>query len=176
MPCQYTSRQELPARVCSRLPDGVSPAVRSRARSQGIALLAAALLAGWTGHGPAMVGGASTPSTGSIVVTVILGDGVAARELATALPVTVEMEDRFGQAKTGALASELTTVGADYVRDPVPGHLYYWPPERTIAVFTGDLGPSIPEPGLLDLGVVDRGLENLTARYQRFQMTLAPTG
>src|SRR4051812_2663001 len=174
MPCRYTSRQELPGRLCSRLPDGVRPAVRSRVRSQAIALLAAALLAGWVGNGPVVDGGASSASTRSITVTVTLGDSLAARGLATALPVTIEMEDQFGEAKTGAFPSELTTAGAAYVRDPAPGHLYYWPPERTIAVFTADLGPSIPGPGLVDLGVVDRGLDDLTAEYQAFQLTLQP--
>jgi hypothetical protein len=108
---------------------------------------------------------------GDEVATATLADSPAAREFAAALPVTIDAEDRFGQATTGRLPDELAYGGADGVVDPAAGHIYYWPPDGTIAVVTTDLGPSIPAPGLVPLGVVDAGLDALGSAGNRFDMT-----
>jgi hypothetical protein len=108
------------------------------------------------------------------VATATLARTQAARDLAAALPVTVEMADRFGQAKIGRLPDELSYVDVGAVLDPEAGHVYYWPSDGSIAVLTADLGPSIPAPGLIDLGLVDSGLEALTSAGNRFELTIRP--
>jgi hypothetical protein len=105
-----------------------------------------------------------------------LADTPTAREFAATLPVSVEMEDRFGQAKTGQLPDELPDDDAAGLLDPSAGHLAYWPPDDTLVVVTTDLGPSIPEPGLVVLGVVDTGLDALAATNDRFEVTIEPAG
>jgi hypothetical protein len=108
------------------------------------------------------------------VATLTLADSQAGRDLAAQLPVTLEMEDRFGQAVVGRLPHELAYVDIGLVRDPAAGHVYYSPSDGAIAVLTADLGPSIPAPGLVDLGVVDGGLEALASAGNRFGLAIAP--
>jgi hypothetical protein len=113
---------------------------------------------------------------GDQVATATLADTSAARDFAAMLPVTIETEDRLGQGKVGLLPDELTHRDDDRVADPAAGHVYYWPPDGTLAVVTAELGPSIPEPGLVPLGVVDTGLDALTSAGNRFDMTIQLAG
>jgi len=75
-------------------------------------------------------------------------------------------------ANAGRLLDALAYGEAGRVFDPVAGGTYYWPRDGTLAILTTDLGPSIPAPGLVPLGVVDTGLEALTSAGNRFQMTI----
>jgi hypothetical protein len=111
---------------------------------------------------------------GDDVVTATLADTPAAREFAATLPITIDTEDRFGQAKTGELPHELFPGDDEPVVDPAPGGLYYWSPDRTLAVVTTDLGPFVPAPGLVRLGAVDAGLDMLDSAGNHFQMTIRP--
>jgi hypothetical protein len=182
----------------------VTSTLRSRVASQAVALGVAALVAlaadcapgggqdvlGSAGPLAATAGPVSSTSPapfgavrfalvvdGEEVATGTLADTPAAREFAATLPVTVEMEDRFGQAKTGRLPEALPDDGADGLLDPSAGHLAYWAPDRMLAVVTTDLGPSVPEPGLVVLGVVDTGLDSFAAATDgRFEMTIEPSG
>jgi hypothetical protein len=197
MPCRYTSGQELPPRVRRRLPGIVHLTSRSRLRPRAVVLSAVVLVATAAGcavaqAGPGTVasgvGSAAPPVSGSDpagarlalvvddvqVATVRLADSQAGRDLAARLPVTLEMEDRFGQAVVGRLPHELAYVDVGLVRDPAAGHVYYSPSDSAIAVLTADLGPSVPAPGLVDLGVVDGGLEALAFAGNRFDLDIAP--
>jgi hypothetical protein len=111
---------------------------------------------------------------GEEVATGTLADTPAAHEFAATLPVSVEMEDRFGQATTGRLPDALPDDADDGLLDPSAGHLAYWAPDRMLAVITSDLGPSVPEPGVDVLGVVDSGLDALAAAHGSFDMTIEP--
>ena len=122
----------------------------------------------------AAMAGVVSGETDAVELAVTLTDTAAARDLASQLPVTLEMADRFGQAVVGRLPDELDYVGVGLVRDPEAGHLYYSPSDGSIAVLTADLGPSIPAPGLVDLGVVDSGLEELSSAGSRFEMAVRP--
>jgi hypothetical protein len=146
----------------------------------GISLVAAALIAGLAGS---MVGGTvqgltgtSAPPAADAVVTATLVDTPAAEEFAAALPITVEAENWFGQAVIGRLPEGLPVENADRLVDPAAGHIYYWPPDGRIVVVTTDLGPSIPAPGLVDLGVVDSGLGDIPSAGNRFDMSITMTG
>jgi hypothetical protein len=112
-------------------------------------------------------------TVGDRVATATLADSQAAREFAATLPVTVDVHDRFGQAKTADLPYGLNTGAGARVFDPVPGGLYYWPPDAAIAVVTTDLGPSIPAPGLVLLGRIDGGLDALAGAGDEGRMTIS---
>lgn len=111
---------------------------------------------------------------GDDVATATLADTPAAREFAATLPLTIDTEDRFGQAATGQLPHGLRSGDDDPVVDPAPGGLYYWAEDRSIAVVTTDLGPSVPAPGLVRLGAVDAGLDVLASAGNHFRMTIRP--
>ena len=149
----------------------------------GFSLVAAALIAGLVGS---MAGGTAEDTAGTsvaaatgsadAVVTATLADTPAASEFAAALPITVEAENWFGQAVIGRLPEGLPVENADRLVDPAAGHIYYWPPDGRIVVVTTDLGPSIPAPGLVELGVVDNGLDELASAGSRFDMSITVTG
>jgi hypothetical protein len=111
---------------------------------------------------------------GDDIATATLADTPAGRAFAATLPITLDMEDRFGQAKIGSLPEKLPHGGPSRVFEPAAGHIYYWPLDDTVAVVTADLGPSIPAPGLVALGAVDTGLDALHSAGNRFEMTIEP--
>jgi hypothetical protein len=126
---------------------------------------------------PAAVASASTPSTGSIastrlvlrfdghVATAILDDTIVARRFAAMLPLTLDLSDPMGQAKSGSLprARSLDVTGADRTFRTAAGELSYWSPSSKVAVVYNDLGQHVPDPGLVRLGVIDAGLADLAA-------------
>jgi hypothetical protein len=113
---------------------------------------------------------------GEDIATATLADSPVAREFAAALPVTIALEDRFGQAKAGRLSDELPDGDVDRVLDPVAGHIGYWPPDGTLAIVTADLGPSISAPGLVALGIVDTGLASVASADDGIEMTFELAG
>jgi hypothetical protein len=112
---------------------------------------------------------------GERVATATLADTAAARSLASGLPLTVEMADRFEQAKAGPLPITLADDDVPPVLDPEAGGIYLWPPDGTIAVLTADVGASVPRPGLVELGLVDEGLDALDSGHDRFDLTIELT-
>jgi hypothetical protein len=196
MLCQYTSRQELPRPAGRQFPRPVPISTCHPSRSRAVTLLATVLLASAVGRAAGDTASgmpstarvdAGTADVGALdgadlrvalvveghpVASATLADTAAARSLASALPLTVEMADRFGQAKAGRLPVGLADDDASPVVDPEAGHLYFWPPDGTIAVLTADVGPSVPRPGLVDLGVVDEGLDALGSGHERFDLTI----
>lgn len=96
-------------------------------------------------------------------VAATLADTAASREFAAMLPVTLELEDAWGQAKSARLPRPVPLEGAASTLKPSPGGIYYWPDTAALAVYYDDLGQSVPPPGLVRLGVVDTGLEDLAA-------------
>ncbi|WP_147258597.1 cyclophilin-like fold protein [Pseudonocardia hierapolitana] len=99
---------------------------------------------------------------GGHAVGATLADTPAARELAGMLPLTVELTDAWGQAKTGRLPHPVTAEGAARTVQPVPGGIYYWPDTATLAVYYDDIGQSVPPPGLIHLGAVATGMDRIT--------------
>ncbi|SNY55082.1 cyclophilin-like fold protein [Paractinoplanes atraurantiacus] len=100
---------------------------------------------------------------GHHAVRATLTGSPAARQLAGMLPVTVQLKDVWGQAKSGRLPQPLTVQDAVAVHDPAPGHIYFWPLTEVIAVYYDDLGQRVPAPGLVALGTIDDGLTEITA-------------
>lgn len=111
---------------------------------------------------------------GDEVVPATLADTPAGRQLEELLPLTVELRDPMGQAKSGRLPTAIDTAGSDAVTDPAVGGIYYDPASQTLAVFYDDLGQSVPPPGLVRLGAVDSDLSSIAAAGNRFQARIGP--
>jgi hypothetical protein len=106
------------------------------------------------------------------IITATLADTPEARDFAAMLPITVDMEDRFGQAKTGLLPRALPLDDPSGSRHYAAGDLSYWSPSGRIAVVYDALGRSVPPPGLVRLGTVDSGLRAIAGAGNDFTMTI----
>jgi hypothetical protein len=109
---------------------------------------------------------------GDEVATAILDDTPEARDFAAMLPITVDMEDRFGQAKTGLLPRALRLDDPARSRSYAAGDLSYWSPSGRVSVVYDALGRPVPPPGLVRLGTVDTGLQTIARTGNDFTMTI----
>jgi hypothetical protein len=116
------------------------------------------------GSGPA-VSAAAAPAGqpivvrfGDTVVPVTLADTTAGREFAAQLPLTLDLRDPMGQAKSGRLPAPIDSTGEGTTPDPDAGGIYYVPSSQILAVFYDDLNQTVPAPGLIRLGAVDGDL------------------
>jgi hypothetical protein len=109
---------------------------------------------------------------GDEIATATLDDTPEARAFAATLPITVEMEDRFGQAKTGLLPRPVPLADAGRSRSYAAGDLSHWSPSGRIAVVYDTLGRSVPPPGLVRLGTVQTGLRAIASAGDDFTMTI----
>ena len=165
---------------------------RSPIRRLAGALLAAALLvgvmAGCSVAGPAPgLNSPNTPvtptsaSTDSVRIVLRFGnetaagtlaDTPAAREFAAMLPLDLDLRDPMGQAKSGPLPRPLDVSDTGPVFDPAVGQIYYSAPSSTFAIFYTDLGQSIPDPGLIRLGAVEAGTDQIADAGNRFTVRI----
>lgn len=106
--------------------------------------------------------GAAAPSGQRIVlrfdqevVAATLADTTPGREFADLLPLTLDLRDPMGQAKSGRLPAPIDTAGTATVLDPDTAGIYYVPDRAMIAVYYDDLGHTVPAPGLVPLGSLD---------------------
>ncbi|MEV4019971.1 cyclophilin-like fold protein [Nonomuraea angiospora] len=111
---------------------------------------------------------------GDQAVTATLTDTPPSRQFAAMLPLTVQLTDAWGQAKAGPLPRSLTADGGTPVHDPTPGEVYFWPSSALIAVYYDDLGQTVPDPGLVRLGVVKTGLDTLAQAGKRVTVLIEP--
>jgi hypothetical protein len=107
--------------------------------------------------------------------TATLDDTPAAREFAAILPLRLSLHDPMGQAKSGPLPRRIDVSEDGRVLDPSAGEIYYWPPSGTVAIFYDDLGQTVPPPGMVRLGVLDSGLEEIASAGNRFTVSINRT-
>jgi hypothetical protein len=126
---------------------------------------------------PSAAASASTAPVGSVastrlvlrfdghVATAILDDTPVAQRFAAMLPLTLDLSDSMGQAKSGPLPNSrsLDVTGADRTFRTLVGELSYWSPSSRVAIAHSDLGQRVPVPGLVRLGVINAGLADLAA-------------
>jgi hypothetical protein len=93
------------------------------------------------------------------VVAATLADTTAGREFADLLPLTLDLRDPMGQAKSGRLPAPIDTTDATTVIDPDTGGIYYVPDRAIIAIYYDDLGHTVPPPGLVAVGFLDAGTD-----------------
>jgi hypothetical protein len=111
---------------------------------------------------------------GDAEATATLRDNESARDFASLLPLTVDMRDLFGSEKPGPLPRALAEGGEHQFTYQV-GDVAYWPPAHDIALFYADDGQrTIPSPGIVVLGTIDSGLNEIAAAGDDFQMTIEP--
>lgn len=187
---EYTHRRGLPVAASCRCAGCMTSTFRwwIRGRAAGApraagAILASAMLTILTGcsmgsattHSVAATSAPSSPAVsqsaaqgqevvlrlGDQAVAATLANSAASRKLAAMLPLTLKISDAWGQAKTGRLPHPVPVGGAARTLEPTPGGIYYWPGNATLAMYYDDLGQSVPSPGLIRLGVVDTGLEQI---------------
>ena len=80
------------------------------------------------------------------------------------LPLRVTLSDAWRQAKSGRLPHPVGVESTARTLRPVAGGIYYWPDTAALAVYyDDDLGQSVPPPGLIRLGTVDTGLDEIAA-------------
>lgn len=168
------------------------PAPSSRLRSIAVSAVAATLLLGVTVAGCAAGTSGSTapPASGSSTavaspagqrivlrfddeaVLATLSDTAAARQFAAQLPLTLDLRDPMGQAKSGPLPGPIDTASAETDVDPDAGGIYYVPDRAMIAIFYDDLGQTVPPPGLVQLGTVDSGADTIDAAGNRMRVLM----
>jgi hypothetical protein len=103
-----------------------------------------------------------------------LDDTAAGREFAATLPATLHLSDAMGQAKSGPLPQgmSLDVTGAERSLRPRVGELGYWSPSSMVAIFYDDLGQRVPPPGLVRLGTIGTGLNDLGAAGNSFAVRI----
>jgi hypothetical protein len=109
---------------------------------------------------------------GDQFATATLVDGRAAREFAAMLPLTVKLTDRMGQAKSGRLPHSLDLTGAHRRSHSTVGEIIYWSPSDTVAIVYDGLGPTLPDPGVVRLGVVGIGLDDIADAGNRITIRI----
>jgi hypothetical protein len=122
---------------------------------------------------PAAAGGVPVALRfGDQLATATLVDSRAAREFAAMLPLTVKLTDRMGQAKSGRLPHSLDLTGAHRRSHSTVGEIIYWSPSDTVAIVYDGLGPTLPDPGVVRLGVVGTGLDDLADAGNRITVRI----
>jgi hypothetical protein len=111
---------------------------------------------------------------GDADATATLHDNETARDFASLLPLTVDMGDLFGREKPGQLPRVLAEGGEHQFAYQV-GDVAYWPSAHDLALFYADDGQrTIPSPGIVVLGTIDSGLNEIASAGDDFQMTIEP--
>jgi len=111
---------------------------------------------------------------GDEIASATLDDTRQARQFAAMLPVSVDIDDPFGQAKTGTLPRALDVDDATRSRRYATGDLSYWSPSGKLAIVYDALGESVPPPGLVRLGTVDTGLSEIASAGDHSTLTIRP--
>ncbi|MFE9816829.1 cyclophilin-like fold protein [Streptomyces sp. NBC_00236] len=93
-----------------------------------------------------------------------LNDSPAARDLASMLPLTVDLEDFHGTERIADPPRKLTTDDAPEPQAPRTGDLTYYAPWGNLAIFYKD-GPSASQ-DLLVLGHIDANADQLSGADQ----------
>ena len=95
---------------------------------------------------------------GETSVTATLDDSAASRDFVSLLPLSIEMKDLFQREKSGDLPRAISEEGRRQYTYEV-ADVVYWPPGPHVAVFYGQDGRTLREPGMIRLGAIDAGVE-----------------
>ena len=98
-----------------------------------------------------------------------LVDSDSARDFASLLPLTLTLSDYAGTEKVSDLPRKLTTAGAPAGVDPDVGDITYYAPWGNLAIFYKDFGYAS---GLVKLGAMDSGIEELASRTGNFAVRI----
>ena len=104
--------------------------------------------------------------------TATLNDTPTARDFASLLPLTLDMQDLFGREKPGPLPRPLAAGDGQSTYEV--GDLGYWDPSHDLAIFYADDAQRIPSPGIVIIGRIDTGLDLIADAGDSFQLTIEP--
>ena len=99
-------------------------------------------------------------TAGETVLNATLDDNATARDFASLLPLTLQMNDLFKREKYGRLPRSLTAGGKPQSSYEI-GNIVYWSPGPGIAIYYDHDGQSIPAPGIVILGEINSGADAL---------------
>jgi len=99
---------------------------------------------------------------GQTSVTATLDDSEASRDFVSMLPLSLELKDLFNREKSGQLPRTMSEAGQRQYTYAI-GDVVYWPPGPHVAVFYGQDGRTLREPGMIRLGAVDGSAEAFAA-------------
>ena len=88
-------------------------------------------------------------------LTATLIDSPTSRDFVSLLPLTLTMNDLFGREKFGHLPRAIAE-GGTRSRNYEVGDVIYWSPGPDVAIYYRHDGQSIPAPGIIVVGKVDR--------------------
>jgi quercetin dioxygenase-like cupin family protein len=94
------------------------------------------------------------------ILTATLIDSPTARDFASLLPLTLTMKDLFDREKYARLPREISDRGERRTTYEV-GQLVYWSPGPDVAIYYRQDGERIPEPGVIVIGKIDAGIDEL---------------
>src|SRR3954454_159345 len=94
-------------------------------------------------------------------ITATLDDSPTAKDFASLLPLTLNLEDYNSTEKISDLPRRISIEGAPAGIDPSPGDLTYYAPWGNLAIFYKDFGYSR---GLVKLGAIVSGAKALDVR------------
>lgn len=97
-------------------------------------------------------------TAGETVLNATLDDNATARDFASLLPLTLQMNDLFKREKYGHLSRSLAAGGEPRFSYEI-GNIVYWSPGPDIAIFYDHDGQSIPDPGIVILGEIGSGAD-----------------
>src|SRR6266480_1778882 len=101
-----------------------------------------------------------TLKVGDRALTATLIDSKTTRDFVSLLPLTLTMNDLFGREKFAHLPRAISTEGKRSHTYEV-GDIAYWSPGPDVAIFYRHDGEKIPAPGVIVIGKIDSGMEEL---------------
>lgn len=102
-------------------------------------------------------------------VIVRMHDNPTTRDFLSLLPLTLRFEDYAGTEKISYLPRSLSLENAPGGFDPSPGDFALYAPWGNLAVYYKDFGYSS---GLISLGVIEAGIENLTRTQGNYEVLI----
>ncbi|MFJ8000305.1 cyclophilin-like fold protein [Streptomyces sp. NPDC096310] len=97
-------------------------------------------------------------TAGEAVLNATLDDNATARDFASLLPLTLQMNDLFKREKYAHLPRSLSAGGESRSSYEI-GSIAYWSPGPDIAIFYDHDGQSIPAPGIVILAEINSGAD-----------------
>jgi hypothetical protein len=108
---------------------------------------------------------------GETVLNATLLESATTGDFISLLPLTLTLRDYAGTEKVSDLPRRLSTADAPAGTDPDVGDITYYAPWGNLAIFYKDFGYSS---GLVKLGSIHSGIEDLAAMSGDFTITIEP--
>jgi len=108
---------------------------------------------------------------GETVLNATLVENATIGDFISLLPLTLTLRDYAGTEKLSDLPRRLSTAGAPAGTDPDVGDIAYYAPWGNLAIYYKDFGYSR---GLVKLGRIHSGIEELAAMSDDFTITIEP--